>query len=144
MTTAADARARLERRANIARSRLWRTLDVLDARRHRVAEHAHTAERLALPAGLSLLGIATLTTTTAFLVHVVSSRRRARTLHRLRRAVAAWQTAGKRPFWASALGQASLSVACALSSVFACRRLSTQHSPRLPSGAPPPCDGAPR
>ena len=48
----------LERRANVVRSRLFRAVDALDARRHRVVELGDTARKIAGPASLVVLGIA--------------------------------------------------------------------------------------
>ena len=42
-----EQRSRLERRANVIRSRLLRTIDALDNRRHQVQEIGHHAKRLA-------------------------------------------------------------------------------------------------
>lgn len=53
-----ERRARLERRANVIRSRLLRTIDALDHRRHQVAEVTHHARRLAKPVALTALGVA--------------------------------------------------------------------------------------
>lgn len=52
-----ERRGRLERRANVIRSRLLRTIDALDHRRHQVAEVTHHAKRLAKPAAFTALGV---------------------------------------------------------------------------------------
>lgn len=54
----AERRARLERRANVIRSRLLRTIDALDHRRHQVAEVTHHAQRLAKPVAVAAAGMA--------------------------------------------------------------------------------------
>lgn len=53
-----DPMDRLERRANVVRSRLLRTIDALDERRHQVAEIGSKAKRVVPIAGLVALGIA--------------------------------------------------------------------------------------
>ncbi|HVH41677.1 MAG TPA: hypothetical protein VM925_05020 [Labilithrix sp.] len=52
--------ARLERKAKVIRSRLLRAVDALDARRHQVVEVGHQARAIAMPAAISLIGIAAL------------------------------------------------------------------------------------
>ena len=52
-----DAMDRLERRANVVRSRLLRTIDALDERRHQVVEIGEKAKRAIPIAGLVALGI---------------------------------------------------------------------------------------
>ena len=52
-----DAMDRLERRANVVRSRLLRTIDALDERRHQVAEIGSKAKRAIPIAGFVALGI---------------------------------------------------------------------------------------
>lgn len=54
----AERRARLERRANVIRSRLFRTIDALDHRRHQVAEVTHHVKRLAKPVAVTAFGVA--------------------------------------------------------------------------------------
>lgn len=56
--TVTERRSRLERRANVIRSRLLRTIDALDHRRHQVAEVTHHARRLAKPVAATALGVA--------------------------------------------------------------------------------------
>lgn len=51
-----ERRGRLERRANVIRSRLLRTIDALDHRRHQVAEVTHHAKRVAKPAAIVVVG----------------------------------------------------------------------------------------
>ena len=48
----------LERRANVVRSRLLRTIDALDTRRHQVTEVGAQAKEIAPKAAMLLLGIA--------------------------------------------------------------------------------------
>lgn len=51
-----ERRARLERRANTIRSRLLRTIDELDVRRHQVTAIAQHGKRLAIPATVAVVG----------------------------------------------------------------------------------------
>ena len=48
---------RLERRADVTRSRLLRAVDALDARRHRAVAAGQQAARIAKPVSASLVGI---------------------------------------------------------------------------------------
>ena len=52
-----EQRKRLERRANVVRSRLLRAVDALDTRRHQVTEIGVTAKEVAPRVGLSVLGV---------------------------------------------------------------------------------------
>lgn len=52
---------RLERRANVIRSRLLRTIDALDVRRHQVTETVHEAKALAPRIGITVLGVVAVT-----------------------------------------------------------------------------------
>ncbi len=52
-----ELRNRLERRANLARAKLLRTLAALDVRRHRVTEGRQLARRVATPVATSLVGV---------------------------------------------------------------------------------------
>jgi len=59
MTTSVDDKMKmLERRANVVRSRLLRAVDALDNRRHQVVELGHTARQMAIPAAISVVGVA--------------------------------------------------------------------------------------
>jgi hypothetical protein len=58
--SADDRMESLDRRAKVARSRLMRTLDALDTRRHQVVEIGETAKKLAMPAALTVIGAAAL------------------------------------------------------------------------------------
>jgi hypothetical protein len=51
----------LERRANVVRSRLLRTIDALDSRRHHVEAIGAHAKRLAVPVAASFAGVVVLT-----------------------------------------------------------------------------------
>lgn len=68
----------LERRANMVRSRLLRTIDALEARRHQVTEIGHEAKRLAKPAMLTFAAIAAVTAGGALGIGYLLARRRER------------------------------------------------------------------
>ena len=55
--SAEEQRKRLERRANVVRSRLLRAVDALDTRRHQVTEIGAMAKAAAPRIGLSVLGV---------------------------------------------------------------------------------------
>lgn len=76
MTTLDEKRSRLERRANVVRSRLLRAVDALDARRHQVVEVAETARKVAVPAAAAVLGIVGLFGMSALAFGIAMKRRR--------------------------------------------------------------------
>ena len=105
-----EQRARLERRANVIRSRLLRTIDALDTRRHQVEELGHHAKRLAKPMAASVIGIAIIAAGTAFAIRAVVERRRERSFgYRLSKALAPLRTPARPPFWKEALRKVTLS-----------------------------------
>jgi hypothetical protein len=71
---------RLERRANVVRSRLLRAVDALDVRRHQVAELGQTAKRLAVPAAISVVGVAAVVGLGALGIGLIIGARRKRSL----------------------------------------------------------------
>jgi hypothetical protein len=99
-----EQRSRLERRANVIRSRLLRTIDALDNRRHQVQEIGHHAKRLAAPIGASLLGFVALGLGTTFAIRALVERRRERSFtYRLSKALAPLRQPPRPPFWREAL-----------------------------------------
>lgn len=70
----------LEQKANIIRSRLLRAVDVLDTRRHQVAEMGAHARQMVKPVALSLLGIAALVGVGAIAIGLTIATRRRRSL----------------------------------------------------------------
>jgi hypothetical protein len=83
-----ERRSRLERRANVIRSRLIRRIDALDTRRHQVTQIGNEAKRLAAPVLASLLGLAAVAAGMTFAVRAVMRRRRERLFsYRLARAL---------------------------------------------------------
>ena len=106
-----EQRSRLERRANVIRSRLLRTIDALDTRRHQVEELGHHAKRLARPFAFSLAGAAVVAIGTAFAIRaVVEHRRERRFSYRLSKALAPFRTQVRPPIWKDALRKVTLSV----------------------------------
>lgn len=104
-----EQRARLERRANVIRSRLLRTIDALDNRRHQVQEIGHHARRLAMPVGAAFLGAAALTAGATFGVRALLRRRRERSFgYRLSQALAPLRQVRRPPFWQEALRKVAL------------------------------------
>jgi hypothetical protein len=75
-----ERRERLERRANVIRSRLLRTIDALDVRRHQVTEIGGHVKRLALPVGGVVVGVALLVAGTTFAIGRLLKRRKDRLL----------------------------------------------------------------
>ncbi len=104
-----EQRARLERRANVIRSRLLRTIDALDNRRHQVQEIGHHAKRLAAPVGASLIGMVAIGVGTTFAIRALMERRRERSFtYRLGKALAPLRELPKPPFWQDALRKIAL------------------------------------
>jgi hypothetical protein len=104
-----EQRSRLERRANVIRSRLLRTIDALDNRRHQVQEIGHHAKRLAKPAFASVLGILALAAGTTVAIRVLVERRRERSFtYRLSKALAPLRQPVRPPFWQEALRKVAL------------------------------------
>ena len=112
MTTKPDLqgqRSRLERRANVIRSRLLRTIDALDARRHQVTEIGHHAKRLAIPVAASLVGIAVVAAGTTFAIRALVERSREKSFgYRLAKALAPLRRERRPPFWQEALRKVAL------------------------------------
>ncbi len=110
-------RARIERKANVIRSRLLRTLDALDTRRHQVTEIGQQAKRLALPLGSALLGAIVLAAGTTIAIRAIVENRRAQSFtYRLSKELAPLRREVRPPFWQEAarkVAMAALSMAAA-------------------------------
>ncbi len=65
----------LERKADVARSRLLRTIDALDKRRHHVVAVGEEIERAVLPAGAIAVGVVVLGSAAAYAAHRSSVKR---------------------------------------------------------------------
>ena len=106
----AEQRSRLERRANVIRSRLLRTLDALDTRRHQVQEIGHHAKRLAVPAVATLVGVAAVALGTTLAIRALVQHRRERHFgYRLAKAMAPFRSEPRRSFWGEALRKMAIS-----------------------------------
>jgi len=106
----AEQRSRLERRANVIRSRLLRTIDALDTRRHQVQEIGHHAKRLAVPAIASAVGIAAVAFGTTLAIRALVERRRERHFgYRLAKAIAPFRKEPRPSFWGEALRKIAIS-----------------------------------
>jgi len=99
-----ERRSRLERRANVIRSRLLRTIDALDNRRHQVQEIGHHAKRLAAPIGATVIGMVVLAAGATFAIRAFVEHRRERSFtYRLSKALAPLRREARPPFWKEAL-----------------------------------------
>lgn len=104
-----EQRSRLERRANVIRSRLLRTIDALDNRRHQVQEIGHHAKRLVAPAVASVIGMVALGVGTTFAIRVLLERRRERSFtYRFSKSLAPLRQQQRPPFWRDALRKVAL------------------------------------
>lgn len=104
-----EQRSRLERRANVIRSRLLRTIDALDNRRHQVQEIGHHAKRLAVPVGASVIGFLVLAAGSTFAIRALAERRRERSFtYRFSKALAPLRQPPRRPFWRDAVRKVAL------------------------------------
>lgn len=98
MATLDDKRARLERRANILRNRLFNALEALDTRRHQVQELGQTAKKLAVPAIATALGVGVVALgVTLAVTHAVKKRRRRTLEARFSKLLARLTPAEKKP-----------------------------------------------
>ena len=104
-----EQRSRLERRANVIRSRLLRTIDALDTRRHQVTEIGHHAKRLAIPVGASLLGAVVVAAGTTFAIRALVERHREQKFsYRLAKSLEPFRRVERPPFWREALRKMTL------------------------------------
>jgi hypothetical protein len=112
-----EQRSRLERRANVIRSRLLRTLDALDTRRHQVTEIGHQAKRLAMPLGGALLGAIVVAAGTTMAIRSIMENRREQSLaYRFSKSLAPLVREPRPPFWQEAarkIAMAALTVVAA-------------------------------
>ena len=130
-----EQRARLEQRANLIRSRLLRTIDVLDKRRHHVQELGHQAKRLAMPVGAAFVGMVLLSAGTIFVVRAIANSRRERRLgYRIARALEPLRLRKRPSFWSDALRSVSLAALGIVATELAKRGVGVL---ALPKGAQP-------
>lgn len=130
-----EQRSRLERRANVIRSRLLRTIDALDNRRHQVQEIGHHAKRLAAPVGASLIGMVAIGVGTTFAIRALMERRRERSFtYRLSKALAPLRQEEKTPFWQDALRKVALTAIGIMATELAKRGAHSLFAERRPIG----------
>lgn len=105
----AEHRSRLEQRANVIRSRLLRTVDAIDHRRHQVQEIGHHAKRLVLPIGAAFIGVVVLTAAAALGVRALIRQRRGRRIEvRVSKALAPLRQEKRQPLWQEILRKVAL------------------------------------
>jgi hypothetical protein len=136
-----EQRSRLERRANVIRSRLLRTLDALDSRRHQVTEIGHQAKRFALPVGGALLGAVVLAAGTTMAIRALLENRREQDFaYRLSKSLAPLRQVERPPLWQEA-GRKMLLAALGVVATQAAKRgyayLVEQRAPQLQAPVPP-------
>jgi hypothetical protein len=125
----------------VIRSRLLRTIDALDNRRHQVQEIGHHAKRLAKPAGAALVGIVVISAGAVLGVRaLIRSRRERRFGYRLSQALAPLRQEKKPPFWQEALRKVALTALGIVASELAKRgahRILLERPPRALLGPGP-------
>lgn len=133
-----ERRKRLERRAEVIRSRLLRTVDALDARRHQVRELGRRARKGVSVVASVLVGAGILLGGSVALIGWgLARRRRARLGYRVSRALEPFR-AERRPAFGVELARRLLtSVATIVLSEVARRSTKNALEGRLPSGARP-------
>ena len=132
-----EQRSRLERKANDIRSRLLRTIDALDKRRHHVQEISHQAKRLALPVGAAFVGILLLSAGTVLVVRsLVHSRRERRLGYRISRVLEPLRVQKRPSFWSEALRKVSLAALAVVASELAKRGVKVALVGRTPLSLP--------
>lgn len=98
MVTIDDKRARMERRADILRNRLFNALEALDTRRHQVQELGTTAKKLAVPAIATAIGVGVVALGVTLAITGAMKRRKSRTLEaRFSKLLARLTPAEKKP-----------------------------------------------
>jgi hypothetical protein len=110
----------LERRANVVRSRLLRTIDALDSRRHKVEAIGAEAKKMAIPVAASFAGVVVLTVGVVLGIRSLVRRRRSpidNALARLDR----WR-APRRPSLFEEVGRKALTAAVTIITTEVARR----------------------
>lgn len=130
-----ERRSRLELRANVIRSRLMRTIDALDVRRHQVAELRQRARRIAAPIGGAILAVAVLAAGTALAIGRVLEARRSRRLdYRASRWLAQLRGPARPSFLEEALRRVALTMLGIVASELAKRGAKNVFDGRMPAG----------
>ena len=125
----------LERRANVVRSRLLRTVDALDARRHQVTEVGVQAKEAAPAIGLSVLGIAALSVGSVLGLRAFLKSRRERALsYRVQRFLGTFRVEKKPSFAVQALRRVATTAITVLVTEATRRALKNVVDGRFPDG----------
>lgn len=103
---------RLERRANVIRSRLLRKVDALDARRHQVSEAAAVVKAEAPRIGLAVLGVLAVAAGSILAVRAIVKSRKERVLSfRAKRVLDQFRVQKKPPFALEVLQKLTMTIA---------------------------------
>jgi hypothetical protein len=101
----------LERRADVVRSRLIRTIDALDNRRHRVTEMGTHAKKLLVPIVACVVGAAVVAVGVGFGLKAMFRARRRRSFEwRAKSAFGRLRVEKKAPYWQQLLQKAGLTL----------------------------------
>lgn len=101
----------LERRADVVRSRLIRTIDALDTRRHQVTEMGAHAKKLAIPVAASVLGVAVVALGATFGLKALIRSRRERSLEwKVKNLFGRFRVEKKPPYWQQLLQKAGMTL----------------------------------
>jgi hypothetical protein len=101
----------LERRADVVRARLIRTIDALDNRRHRVTEMGDHAKQLAIPIAAAVLGVAAIAIGATLGLKAFFRARRRRSLQgRFDGLVRRVRVEKKPPYWQQLIQKAGLTL----------------------------------
>jgi hypothetical protein len=131
-----ERRSRLERRANVIRSRLMRTIDALDTRRHQVTALSQHAKRLAVPVVATIAGVAIVAFAATVAVARYVKHRRERTLsRRASKLLSSFRPPEPRPpIWEDALRKLTVTLVSIVASEFGKRSVKNLLDGRVPSG----------
>ena len=144
--TITERRERLERKANVIRSRLLRRIDALDTRRHQVTALAVSSRKYALPAGIALVGGVAVVAGLAFGLKKLFARKPEKNLGtHLRSVIDALQIQPPRPSMMSELMRRVVLTSATILATEAARRTAMSffdgrdfRGRLLGSGSPPP------
>lgn len=127
--------SRLERRARVIRSRLLRTVDALDARRHQVSDAVVVVKREAPRIGLSLLGLVAVAAGTVLGIRsYVRSRKERLLTTRVRRFVTQLRPERRPPFALVMFQKVTLTVVTMVVTEATRRAMKNALDGRLPDG----------
>lgn len=125
----------LERRANIVRSRLLRTVDALDTRRHQVTEIGVQAKEAAPRVGLGLLGIVALSAGSLLGLRAYLRSRRERVLaNRVRRFFGTFRVETKPSFGTQVVEKLAMTAITVLATEGTRRAMKNVLDGRFPDG----------